>query len=296
MSGTFALKFVAPQAQADQLAQGLSVIEDLVFDRAASPTGGLELDRDDPAFPIQCVLHADSQEKVQRAQTLIEVIAELTGQDLPDLRIEAVAEQDWVTLTQDSLPPVEIGPFYLRGSHSPMAGPGQHDLLVDAGLAFGTGHHETTRGCLKLFADLLVQRRFARCLDMGCGTAVLAMAAIKALDIPAVGIELDGDSVDVAHENATRNQVASRLTLIHGGTPDLGGGTYDLIFANILAGPLIELAPGLDRVAQADAHILLAGLLIEQEDAVLAAYGKVGWKPAASFHDGQWALLDMVRA
>lgn len=181
----------------------------------------------------------------------------------------------------------------MRGSHSPPAPEGLHDLLVDAGLAFGTGHHETTRGCLQLYAEVLKQRTPSRVLDMGCGSGVLAMAAAKTSAAEIIGIELDADSVDVAKENAALNGVVDRLTLIEGGVPDLAGGGYDLIFANILAGPLISLAEGFSKVAAPKTDLLLAGLLVEQEADVLAAYQAAGWTRVGGFHDGQWALLRM---
>ena len=152
---TLKLTFTVAQAAADQLAAGLSVIDDLVFDRAASPHGGLELDRDDPAFPIQCLLFVEDEAAAQHARTLIEVIADLAGFEAPDIHQETLAAQDWVKITQDSLPPVAVGRFYLRGGHSPAPEADLIDLRIEAGLAFGTGHHETTRGCLHFYDQML---------------------------------------------------------------------------------------------------------------------------------------------
>ena len=292
---TLKLAFTVPQAAADQIAAGLSVIDDLVFDRAASPSGGIGLTREDPKFPIQCVLYVESQAAARHAQAMIEIIADLAGFEVPDIDHQVVEAQDWVKLTQDSLPPIEVGPFYLRGSHSPEPPQGQIDLRIDAGLAFGTGHHETTRGCLQLYTHVLELGAPRRVLDMGCGSGVLAMAAAKTTAADIIGIELDADSLTVAQDNATLNGVADRIKLIAGGEPHLGGGNYDLIFANILAGPLIMLAPGLTAVADPGAHLLLAGLLIEQEADVRSAYEALGWTQHQGFHDGQWALLWLKR-
>ena len=293
---TLKVTFTVPQFAADALANGLSVIDDLIFDRAASPSGGIGLTREDPNFPIACILFMANQDRVRQAQAMIEIVADLAGFDAPNLRVEEIAEQDWVKITQEGLPPVQVGPFYLRGSHSPAASAGMHDLLIDAGLAFGTGHHETTRGCLALYDQVLKVRQARRVLDMGCGTGVLAMAAAKVGVQDVVGIELDADSVEVAKENVALNGVADPLTLIAGGTPDLGGGAYDLIFANILAGPLISLAPGLTSVASSPCDLLLAGLLVEQEGDVLQAYLNQGWTRQGGFHDGQWSLLWMTKS
>ena len=233
---------------------------------------------------------------MHHAKTMIEIIADLAGFESPDVQVEDVAEQDWVKITQESLPPVQVGRFYLRGSHSPAAPAGAHDLLIDAGLAFGTGHHETTRGCLTLYEEVLAERKPRRILDMGCGTGVLAMAAAKVGAEAIVGIELDEDSVAVAQTNAEINGVADKVRFLHGGEPDLGGDGYDLIFANILAGPLISLSPGLTEVSAETADLLLAGLLIEQEDDVMNAYEVLGWTRRGGFHDGQWSLLWLTRS
>ena len=288
---TIRLEFFVPQAAADRLADGLSVLDDLVFDRAAAPDGGVDLASQDPSYPIQFRLYSQSQDKLDRAAALIEIIADLTGFTVPQMHSEKIAAQDWVRLTQDNLPPVHVGPFYIRGSHSPTAPEGMHDLLIDAGLAFGTGHHETTRGCLRLLCDILSVRTPRRVLDMGCGSGVLAMAAAKATPAHIIGIELDADSLDVARKNAQINGVFEHIELYHSDLPGVGGGDYDLIFANILAHPLIALAPGLTEVAQPRAHLVLAGLLIEQEAKVLTAYRNQNWQHVGGFHDGQWAML-----
>ena len=106
----------------------------------------------------------------------------------------------------------------MRGSHSPPAPKGNHDLLIEAGLAFGTGHHETTRGCLTFLQRVLARRTPERALDMGCGSAVLAMAAVKAGVGSAVGIELDADSVAVTKENCQLNGVAHAIEIFDGGS------------------------------------------------------------------------------
>ena len=284
------------------------MLDDLVFDRAAGPTDGL-VDRDvdhgvdhnvdpgpggtcvNPQRPTECLIYLKDAQSAPPTKALMGIIADLAGFDMPEMRQEVLGPQDWEALTQNNLPPVEVGGFYLRGSHSPAAPEGQVDLCIDAGLAFGTGHHETTRGCLALFAQVMEARAPTRVLDMGCGSGVLAMAAAKVSDAQIVGIEMDADSLEVAVTNAALNGVADRLRLILGDRPDLGGGGYDLIFANILAGPLIALAPGFTQVACQGADLLLAGFLTEQESDMLTAYHDQGWTRVGGFHDGQWALL-----
>ena len=295
MSTTWRLCFTVPQAAADRLADGLTVLEDLVFDRSAVPNDSLDLAHADPNAPIACLLYAQDEVRLRKNQALVKIIAELACFDLPEMAIERVPEADWVRLAQENLPPVIVKPFYIRGSHSPPAPEGLHDLLVDAGLAFGTGHHETTRGCLQLYAQLLVERQPARVLDMGCGSGILAMAAARTSKAEIIGVECHVDSVQVAKENALLNGVADRLTLLEGDRPDLAGGGYDLIFANILARPLIDLAAGFGQIAAPRANLLLAGLLVGQEADVLSAYAVAGWTQVGGFHDGQWAILRMQK-
>ena len=297
---TLKIRFQVPQAAADQLAAGLTVIEDLVFDRTAPAAEAFATDqgrdRADPTLPIDCALYVADASAARHATALIEAIAELAGFDPPAISTDAIPAQDWVQLTQDNLPPVVVGRFCLRGSHSP---PTRDlvDLQIDAGLAFGTGHHETTRGCLHFYDALLTEGMTPqRVLDMGCGSGVLAMAAAKTSTAQIVGIEQDGDSLAVAEANLAVNALAGRVRYILGAHPDLGGGDYDLIFANILAGPLIDLAPGLSQVATPTAHLLLAGLLLEQESAVLSTYTALGWHLRQRTHDGQWSLLWLQRS
>ncbi|MGB0718416.1 MAG: 50S ribosomal protein L11 methyltransferase [Alphaproteobacteria bacterium] len=288
---TLKLSFSVPQFAAEKLAAGLDVIEDLVFDRSADSSGGLGLKRSDPTFPIRCNLYVDNTSAAQYAVALISVISDLAAFEMPKVTEEPVEPQDWVKITQDNLPPVEVGRFYIRGGHSTAPTDEKVDLLIEAGLAFGTGHHETTRGCLS-FYDKMLSMGLApvKVLDMGCGSGVLAMAAAKTSKAQVVGIELDQDSLKVAQDNLLVNNLCGRVEYILGATPDLGFENYDLIFANILADPLIKLAPQLTHVANSKSNLLLAGLLVEQEVDVLNAYVKLGWKRLEGYHDGQWSI------
>ncbi|MFW6077098.1 MAG: 50S ribosomal protein L11 methyltransferase [Hyphomicrobiales bacterium] len=186
------------------------------------------------------------------------------------LAIEPLPETDWVARSLEGLAPVRAGRFLVHGSHDRHLPPGGTRLEITAGTAFGTGHHATTRGCL-IAADLwLRRRRPRRILDMGSGTGVLAIAAAKVSRAPALAVDIDPEAVRVTRENARLNG-ASGLVDAAIALP-AAAQRYDLIFANILAGPLVELAGELVRRLAPGGALVLSGLMVEQERQVAAAY------------------------
>lgn len=209
------------------------------------------------------------------AEACLSILAEAT----PDLeaRIEALEDRDWVKLSLEGLPAVDAGRFIVAGSHALAAtSPGRTSVLVEAGPAFGTGHHGTTLGCLLAFDRLLRQRRPGAVLDLGTGTGVLAIAALKAGATHAIATDIDADSVTTARENAAMNAATARFKAIEAtGTRHQqihASGPYDTVFANILARPLIRLAPEIAALSKPGAAIILSGLLNHQEPLVRAAF------------------------
>ncbi len=195
--------------------------------------------------------------------------------------VAEVEDRDWVALSLEGLPPVQAGRFVVAGGHAVAAGsPGKTKVLIEAGPAFGTGHHGTTRGCLLALEDLIRRRRPTSVLDLGSGSGVLAIAALKAGARFAVGTDIDGDSVRVAIENARKNQVARRFKafVAAGGRTRavIGRGPYDVVFANILARPLVRLAPEVARLTRPGGAIILSGLLTYQEPQVRGAFAGRG--------------------
>lgn len=185
--------------------------------------------------------------------------------------------EDWVRLSLEGLKPVEAGRFVLYGSHDADSLPdGLIRIEIEAGPAFGTGHHGTTKGCLLALDGLLDRPDFApgRILDLGCGTGALAIAAAKTLpDADITMSDIDEDSVAEAHANALKNGIRGieALQADGFGHPALEG-PFDLIFANILAQPLIGLAPDIARALAPGGRVILSGLLTEQEPALRSAY------------------------
>jgi len=206
-------------------------------------------------------------------------------------------KRDWVRESRKALPPIRAGRFYLRGSH--VSGPtprGKIALLIEAGAAFGTGRHETTRGCL-LVIDRLARDgcRFARVLDMGCGTGILALAAARLWPARVLGADSDADAVRVARENAVVNGLAERVRVVrahgYGAAAVRRAGPFDLIIANILARPLQRMAPSLAGHLVAGGRAVLSGLLSAQEGQVLEAHRRQGLIADFRLQVGEWSVL-----
>jgi ribosomal protein L11 methyltransferase len=213
------------------------------------------------------------------------------------VRVEALPDQDWVKLSQEGLPPVRAGRFFVYGAHDKGRAPvNTEPLAIDAGVAFGTGHHETTSGCLTAL-EWLRHTRFmpTNALDLGCGTGVLALAAQRLWRIPVMASDLDPQAIDVTRENLRLNggQMHVRAVVAEGFTHPAvaAGGPYSLIIANILAGPLTFLAPGIRRHTAHNGKVLLSGLLRNQELLVLSFYRGWGFRLQRRWRLGPWSVL-----
>ena len=212
-----------------------------------------------------------------------------------------VPDENWVAISQAALPPVAAGRFCIHGSHDRgHVGRRLNAIEIDAGEAFGTAHHATTEGCLLAIDRLTRSRAFERILDLGCGSGVLAIAAAQALpraDI--VASDIDPEAVRVALGNVRSNRLGGRIRvymatgLAH---PALRGeGRYDLVTANILAGPLIGLAPHLGRAMAPKGIAVLSGLLTGQAREVTAAYLASGFRLRQKHILAGWATLVVER-
>lgn len=215
--------------------------------------------------------------------------------------VSELPEIDWVDKVRRELAPVEAGRFFLYGSHDAERVPGGAvALLVDAAMAFGTGHHGTTKGCLLAFDRLLAAgERPGSVADIGCGTAVLAMAAARTLEAHPLATDIDAVAVEVAEANVRLNGLAGRVTCLEAAGFDhpaiAAAAPFELIFANILKGPLIDLAPDLARHAAPGAAAILSGLLTPQAEEVIAVYGREGFALEARDDLGDWTSLTLRR-
>ena len=216
------------------------------------------------------------------------------------LHVMLLPDQDWIKLSQEGLPPVRAGRFFVYGAHDAGEVPkGVLSIRIEAGLAFGTGHHETTALCLSVLSDLAKRRRFANVLDLGCGTGVLAIGAAKLWRTKVLATDIDAVAVLITRENAALNGEGPLVaTAVADGMthPAIAArAPYDLIVANILAGPLTQLAPGIARAVAPGGVLVLSGLLRWQENLVLSFYRPHGLKLRKIHRDGPWTALVLER-
>jgi ribosomal protein L11 methyltransferase len=216
--------------------------------------------------------------------------------DWPELKVttEDLADADWLAMSLSGLPPVREGRFFVFGMHDRGLAPANAvQLRIEAGAAFGTGHHGTTAGCLRVFNDLLKGRRFGKVLDVGAGTGVLAIAAARTGSKLAVGTDIDKPSVRIAGENAKVNKSNARFVYASGLNHRRVAATapYDLVFANILAPPLVSLAQDIKDALKPGGIAILSGLLRTQERRVKAAYLSRGFRLKRRLHRDAWATL-----
>jgi ribosomal protein L11 methyltransferase len=229
-------------------------------------------------------------------ETLVrELIANAVGADAA-IVFDTVAPTDWVKASLDDLGPVPAGRFVVHGAHDrARVPPNKLGIEIEAALAFGTGHHGTTRGCLVLLDHVLKAQRPRRVLDLGTGTGVLAIAAAKALQRRLLASDIDASSVGVARENARLNGVGRRLQVICAtgfSAPDFFcHGPFDLVLANILANPLRQLAGPMSRHLAAGALVILSGLLTSQASSVVSAYRARGLVPLRHVRCEGWSSL-----
>ncbi|MGR3621403.1 50S ribosomal protein L11 methyltransferase [Pseudophaeobacter sp.] len=218
-----------------------------------------------------------------------------------DFVVSELPETDWVAHVRRELAPVEAGRFYVYGSHDADTVPeGSIPLLIEAAMAFGTGHHGTTLGCLKAL-DHLVDQGFVgtSVADIGCGTAVLAMAAARVWDGNFVASDIDEVAVEVAEANLKANGMSGAVTCLEAAGFDHPGlqaaAPYDLIFANILKGPLVALSPDLCGNLRDGGFAILSGILNEQADSVIEVYAQNGTNLVRRDEIGEWTTLLLQR-
>ncbi|PUB18531.1 50S ribosomal protein L11 methyltransferase [Yoonia sediminilitoris] len=216
--------------------------------------------------------------------------------------VSEVPDQDWVSKVQRELAPVPAGRFFVYGSHDADKLPADAiGLLIDAQMAFGTGHHGTTLGCLRAFDDLLTSGVApGNVADVGCGTAVLAMAAAKVLPKASVlASDIDPVAVEVANANVVANNLSGRVgCLVAAGFAASGlaeKAPFDLVFANILKGPLVGLAPDMSRNVAPGGHVILSGILNEQAEQVIEVYRQNGFNLVKTDQIVDWATLMMSK-
>jgi ribosomal protein L11 methyltransferase len=290
---TSVTRIFAAQKQAEDLAQLASEI--LPLDEISVAVS--ETKPDDPLWRVDIYAGPNFAPDALEQEVRAALGDRITGLDISS---EVIEDADWVAASLAGLDPVPAGRFMVHGAHDAGRVPANaHGIQVEAALAFGTGHHGTTKGCLMAFDGLLKQVRPRAILDLGTGTGVLAIAAAKALGQGVLASDIDRMSVNIARANASLNRVADRVRIIHANGlahPYIrGNAPYDLVFANILAGPLVRLAPGIARTVRPGGHVILSGLLTTQERQVRAAYRIQGLVPVQKRVLDNWVTLTLRR-
>lgn len=230
---------------------------------------------------------------------LAQAIADIGNKGIGAPEQIEVPDENWVTVSQAALPPVVAGRFTVHGSHDrDKVGHGPGVIEIDAGEAFGTAHHATTLGCLLAIDRLARQHSFRTVLDLGCGSGVLAIAAARVLPRAEIlASDIDAIATEVAAANALINRVGRRIRFVTAtgfDHPDLRGeGRFELIIANILARPLIALAPKVREALSAEGRVVLSGLLTTQAAEVFAAYRACGFVMEKRTDIAGWTILTL---
>jgi ribosomal protein L11 methyltransferase len=234
--------------------------------------------------------------KAQRKR-LLDLAGDLVP-SLPDLAVEEVTEAAWTEAMRREFPAVDAGRFFVHGKAQADQVPvGRIAIEIEAGLAFGSGEHATTKGCLLAFDEVLPRRAWRRILDMGTGSGILAIAAAKATHASVLAVDVDPVAVEVAAENVRNNGVADRVTCLAGDgfhTPGVFHPRgHDLIFANILANSLIAMAEQLAKVLAPGGTAILSGLIDEQAVRVESAYRRAGLLSRRRLMLDRWVVITL---
>lgn len=230
----------------------------------------------------------------------VAVMAAALDIEAPALELTEVPHRDWLEHVYKGFPPIHAGRFFIYGSHVTESVPyGKIGLLVDAATAFGTGEHASTWGCLVALDEMARYLSPRRVLDMGCGTAILGMAAAKIWPVPVLATDVDPVAVQVSKQNIALNGLSARVkALVSDGYAHPAihrNGQYDLILANILAPPLVAFSADLASVLAPGGRVILAGLLARQAPRVLAAHRRQGLHLVKKIIVGEWATLVLGR-
>jgi len=303
MSETWKVSIPCTRAEARALAA------DNLFISSSDSTPTIVASETDASRPDEWIIDVYCQAKPDTAliENLLHLSPSAKAAKFKPL-VELLADEDWVTLSQQGLEPLRAGRFHVHtSSDQPSGNPKLTNICIDAGQAFGTGHHETTMGCLQSLDRLKkTGHRFRNIADVGTGTGLLAFAAHHLWkDAKIIASDIDPVAVMVTQENSELNAIAlgnhrSQIRLVQSNGLDHPAlkqrAPFDLIIANILAGPLVALAPQIAAASGAGTVLLLAGLLNRQKAEVVRAYIREGFRLKHSRLDNEWPCLTLVKA
>ncbi len=264
------------------------------FSDISTSVANFETDEENGIWTFELI--CDEKPDADEINRRLLVITALHNIPMPEISIEQLVQADWLSQVARDFPPLSIGRFFVHGSHVPPSPkPSSISIQVDAGAAFGSGEHGTTRCCLEALEFLAQSRKFPKILDMGTGSGILAIAAAKLWKTDILAVDLDPVSVRVTDENTVTNKVQKFIkTGVSDGYSAMlikRAATYDLIIANILARPLIAFAPHLKGNLAEGGVAVLSGLLVSQEKQVLAAHRVHGLVLKKKFTHQGWCTL-----
>lgn len=273
-------------------------IADALSERLDPETSAVSLFESGDDWTVEIAFHDDSDRG-----RIEEIVTRSAGAEAAGaLTFSTIGARDWVAASLEGLEPVEAGRFVIHGAHDrARIRQNRIGIEIEAALAFGTGHHGTTRGCLLAFEMLHRQARDARSwriLDVGTGTGVLAIAATRSLHVPALASDIDPQAVAVARDNARLNRVAPLFRAIAAsgvGAVSIRARCYDLIFANILEAPLRRMSAPLSALLAPQGRLILSGLLPAHAAGVIAAYRRQGLRLQSRLTLDGWVTLSMRR-
>ncbi len=289
--GQSRLHVTASKAEADRIFAAL----ESAFEDDGLPIAVQEIDEDRDIHEVSLYVDGDGTDAEARMRDA------LAGLSLPrEIGRETLPDIDWVARSLEGLRPVRAGRFFVHGAHDrDQRRDGDVAIEIEAGLAFGTGHHGTTAGCLEMLESVVAAERPKTALDLGTGSAVLAIALAKLAQIPVLATDIDPVATGVAAANARLNGAAELVETVTAAGFDHPAfatrGPFDLIVANILAGPLMEMAPGMGRHLRPGGSLVLSGILDRQEEAVLAAYLAQGFRHVGTLHREGWVTIHLKR-
>jgi ribosomal protein L11 methyltransferase len=289
--GQTRLYLTGSKAETDRIYAAL----DLAFEDDGLPLAVIEIDEDDDLHEVSLYAEEDIETVENRIRDVLAGLSlsrAVQREELPDI--------DWVAKSLEGLQPVRAGGFFVHGAHDrDRIEETDIPIEIEAGLAFGTGHHGTTAGCLETIARVVAEEKPANALDLGAGSAVLAIAVAKLARIPVLATDIDPVATDVAEANVQLNGVGELVETVTATGFDhpvfAGRGPFALVVANILAGPLMDLAPDMARNVAPGGALILSGILDRQEDAVLGAYAAQGFRHVDTLNREGWATIRMKR-
>lgn len=278
-----------------KVAERLYALMETAFEDDGFPLAIFAVDEDERIHEVSVYV----ENEIEATERRIHALAREAGEEV-ELAREELGNVDWVARSLEGLKPVRAGRFLVHGAHDRKRRRiSDIGIEIEAGLAFGTGHHGTTSGCLDMIDRVVTREKPRNALDLGTGSAVLAIGLAKLARIPVLATDIDAVAVAVARENAHINGVGhlvetATATGFH--HPVFAAGRpFDLIVANILAGPLMKLAPDMARHVTPNGSLILSGILDRQRNAVLAAYVGQSFRHVRTLHREGWVTLWLKR-